>query len=173
MSDIVFLDRDGLINRKAPPHEYITQAEAFHLLPGVAWAIRRLNEAGYLVIVVTNQRGVARGKMRLVDVEDVHRHMEALLRKENAHVDDIFVCPHNTGECQCRKPDTGLFLQAKSRYSVNEARSWMVGDSPSDAEFGHRCGLHTIQTESLAQAVDTILSCDAAWQQTMMEEYVK
>lgn len=129
-------------------------------MSGVPDAIRKLNEAGYLVLVVTNQRGVARGMMTLEAVEDVHRHMYAALEEAGAHIDGIYVCPHNEGECHCRKPEIGLFLQAERDFSIDKAASWMVGDSDTDTEAGERYGVRTIQTTSLPEAVKEILESD-------------
>ncbi len=153
----VFLDRDGLINRQAAPHHYVCRREDFNFLPGVPGAIRRLNEAGYLVLVVTNQRGVARGMLTMEELEDVHHFMCEELGRQGAHIDGIYVCPHNEGECSCRKPDTGLFLKAEGEFPIDKGRSWMVGDSATDVEAGERYGVHTLLTDSLPQAVSVIL----------------
>ena len=90
MCKTVFLDRDGIINRRAAPHQYITRWEDFRFLAGVPEAIRALNEAGYQVFVVTSQRGVARGMMTMETVEDIHRRMCRALEKAGAHIDDIY-----------------------------------------------------------------------------------
>lgn len=162
MRKAVFLDRDGLINVQAAPHHYITAWEDFHFLPGVPEAIRALNEAGYLVLIVTSQRGVARGMMTMEAVEDIHRRMCEALAEADAHIDGIYVCPHNEGECTCRKPDIGLFLQAESDFPIDRASSWMVGDSDTDVEAGRRYGVRTILTTSLPDAVEEILERDRA-----------
>lgn len=141
---IVFLDRDGVINRKAPPHEYVKSWAEFEFLPGVPEAIRRLNQGGYTVLVVTNQRGIARGMMSREDVDRLHRHMCLELEAAGAHIGGIFVCPHETGTCGCRKPEVGLFLQAERRYRVDKCKSWTVGDSGSDILAGRRYGVRTI-----------------------------
>lgn len=162
MRKAVFLDRDGLINVQAPPHRYITKWEDFRFQTGVAESIRALNEAGYLVLVVTNQRGVARGMMTLEMVKDVHRHMCAALSEAGAHIDGIYICPHNEGECHCRKPEIGLFLQAERDFPIDKAASWMVGDNDTDVEAGCRYGVRTILTTKLPEAVEKILKRDKA-----------
>lgn len=129
-------------------------------MPGVPEAIRALNRAGYLVIIVTNQRGVARGMLTMTDVEDVHAYMRETLAKSGAHVDGIYVCPHEIGECTCRKPDIGLFLMAERDYTIDKARSWMVGDSNTDVEAGERYGVRSLRTDKLAQAVEIILGME-------------
>lgn len=158
MRKTVFLDRDGLINERAAPHQYITRWEDFRFLPGVPESIRTLNEAGYLVLVVTNQRGVASGIMTIEAVEDIHRQMCRSLVEAGAHIDRIYVCPHDVGQCTCRKPDIGLFLQAEKEFPIDKNCSWMVGDSDTDVEAGRRYGVRSIQTTSLPDAVAQILN---------------
>lgn len=160
MSKAVFLDRDGLINREAAPHQYITRWESFQFLPGVPESVRRLNMAGYLVIIVTNQRGVARGIMTMETVDDIHRRMCRELEKADAHIDGVYVCPHENGQCSCRKPQIGLFLQAEKDFSIDKEASWMVGDNDADIEAGKRYGVRSILTESLPEAVEQILEHD-------------
>lgn len=158
MRKAVFLDRDGVINRCPPPHDYIKTGRELELLPGVPEAIRALNEAGYLVLVVTNQRGVARGLMTMADVDDIHRRLCEELARFGAHIDRIYVCPHDNGQCACRKPDIGLFLQAEQDYEIDKAASWMIGDSDSDREAGRRYGVRTILTTALREAVGALIA---------------
>jgi D-glycero-D-manno-heptose 1,7-bisphosphate phosphatase len=141
----VFLDRDGVLNEKAPEGNYVACWEQFRVLPGVPQAIARLNRAGLRVIVVTNQRGIARGLYTLEDVEAIHARFAELLAQHGAHVDAFLICPHEAGECNCRKPLTGLFDQAIARFpDVTAAESVMIGDSAADMEFGRRLGMATI-----------------------------
>lgn len=158
MHKVIFIDRDGVINKKAAPHCYIQCWEEFEFLPGVSGAIRKANEAGYVVLVVTNQRGVARGLMTMEDVNDIHRKMAAKLALEQAHIDNVYVCPHEKGQCSCRKPDIGLFLQAESTYPVDKENSWMIGDSKSDILAGQSYGIRTLQSENIQAAIDEILA---------------
>lgn len=160
MYKAVFLDRDGLINEKAPEHEYIRKWEEFRFLPGVPEAIRRLNEAGYLVLVVTNQRGVARGLMTMEEAFELHSAMCAALERDGARIARVYMCPHEEGSCTCRKPDIGLFLQAERDFAIDKSRSWMVGDSDSDIEAGRRYGVRTIKTGKLSEAAEIILQKD-------------
>lgn len=120
-----------------------------------------MNDAGYLILVVTNQRGVARGMMSKAQVEDVHGFMQKELKKHDAHVDGIYVCPHDVGECHCRKPDIGLYLQAERDFPIDKSSSWMVGDSLTDVEAGERYGVRSLLTDDLGSAVETILAEDA------------
>jgi D-glycero-D-manno-heptose 1,7-bisphosphate phosphatase len=145
----VFLDRDGVLNEKMPEGSYVATWSKFHMLPGVGEAIARLNRAGLCVMVVTNQRGVALGKYTAADVEAIHAGFQELLNGYGAHVDGFFFCPHDKGECNCRKPLTGLFDQAVARFPEIEAESSaVVGDSLSDIEFGRRLGMRTVLVES-------------------------
>ena len=148
MEKVVFLDRDGVINEKAAPHEYITAWDEFRFLPRAAEAIRALNEAGYKTVIVSNQRGVARGMMTLRQVDELHAKMCGELARQGAHIDAIFVCPHGEGECHCRKPEIGLFLRAEEAFEVDKTRSWMIGDSASDILAGERYGIRTILVNS-------------------------
>ncbi|MCC8104936.1 MAG: HAD family hydrolase [Clostridiales bacterium] len=156
----VFLDRDGLINRQALPHQYITKWEEFEFLPNVPEAIRELNNAGYLVLIVTNQRGIARGIVTMEEVEELHHQMCKTLEANGAGIDGIYVCPHNDGECHCRKPEIGLFLQAEQEFEIDKESSWMVGDSESDAQAGKNYGVRTIRTTCLKEAVEKIIMDD-------------
>ena len=160
MNKTVFLDRDGLINRQAPPHEYISERKDFEILPKVPEAIKALNEAGYLIILVTNQRGISRGMLTMEKLNDIHKFMCEEIEKYGAHIDDIYICPHDNGQCRCRKPDIGLFLQAEKNFKIDKSASWMVGDSETDVEAGRRYGVKTILTKDLYEAVQTILRED-------------
>jgi D-glycero-D-manno-heptose 1,7-bisphosphate phosphatase len=159
-----FLDRDGTINVKAGGKgNYVEAPEQLVLLPGAAPAVRKLNDAGLKVIVITNQRGIALGRMTHEALDRVHARMGQLLASEaGARVDDIFYCPHEIGVCACRKPDVGLFLQAKERWpEIDLAASAMVGDSESDVIAGARLGMTSLllgeEVPDLAAAVDRLL----------------
>jgi D-glycero-D-manno-heptose 1,7-bisphosphate phosphatase len=148
----VFLDRDGILNEKMQEGRYVTRWEEFHVLPGVPQALRRLNDAGLLVIVVTNQRGIARGLYTLADVEAIHAAFQRLLDRESAQIDGFFVCPHDEVRCNCRKPLPGLYEQAAAEFpAITPESSVMIGDSLSDIEFGRRLGMKTIFVEGGAQ----------------------
>jgi len=99
------------------------------------------------VIVVTNQRGVARGLVRPEDLTDVHTRMTADLARRGARLDDIFVCPHEEGTCDCRKPRPGLVRQAQERWDIDMARSLLIGDSESDRQLAVNCGLRFLKAE--------------------------
>ena len=141
----VFLDRDGVINRKMPEGQYVTAWQHFHLLPGVPEAIARLNQAGLRVLVVTNQRGIALGLYSPSDVDHIHLELNERLAQSGAHIDGFYFCPHDKRECNCRKPLPGLFDQAQADFpEITPATSLIIGDSLSDIEFGRALGMKTI-----------------------------
>ncbi|HYH94258.1 MAG TPA: HAD-IIIA family hydrolase [Candidatus Saccharimonadales bacterium] len=142
MRPVVFLDRDGVINRKAPEGEYVTSWDEFEFLPGARDALALLSvPGGPALVVATNQRGIARGRMTRASVDDIHRRMLASLAAGGVTIDGIEVCPHEIGTCDCRKPDVGLFRRAAEHDpSLDLDRAAVVGDSLSDLEAAHRLG---------------------------------
>ena len=148
----VFLDRDGVINRKAPEGKYVSSREEFHLLPGVASAISTLNRTGRRVIVISNQRGVALGLYTAADVDALHSWVREYLAGHGARIDGFYYCPHDKNQCDCRKPKTGLFEQAQRDFpEACPANSLIIGDSVSDIEAGRNFGCRTIFIEGDAQ----------------------
>ncbi|MBN1670672.1 MAG: HAD family hydrolase [Kiritimatiellae bacterium] len=145
MNRCVFFDRDGVVNRSPGPGDYVRSWAEFHLLAGFVDALRVVRERGFVAVVVTNQRGVARGLMPMESVEDIHRRLRRTLRREyDLDLLDILVCPHEKGTCACRKPQPGMLLEAARRHAIDLSGSWMVGDSERDIEAGRRAGCHTI-----------------------------
>jgi D-glycero-D-manno-heptose 1,7-bisphosphate phosphatase len=141
----VFLDRDGTLNVSPRQGEYIERPEELVLLPGAAEGVRMLNRAGLWTAVVTNQRGVALGRMSAEDLDRVHERLRKLLREQEAHVDAVYACPHGIDECGCRKPRPGLLLRAQSEHpELDFMRAAIVGDSPSDVRTGQQLGLTTV-----------------------------
>jgi D-glycero-D-manno-heptose 1,7-bisphosphate phosphatase len=148
----VFLDRDGVLNRKAPEGEYVARWEEFEILDGVDQALGRLHRAGVRAVVVTNQRGIALGRYSAADVASIHAKFQAKLASAGGHVAAFYICPHDHGECNCRKPLPGLFEQAVADFPGISARtSVMIGDSQVDMEFGKRLGMRTILIENAGQ----------------------
>jgi len=146
-SDIeyVFLDRDGVLNRNPSDGRFVTRWEEFQLLPGVAEAIAALNQSGRKVIVVTNQRGVALGLFSHDDLNRLHDRLRERLAARGAHLDAIYVCPHDIGQCNCRKPLTGLFEQAFADFPLAiPGNSVMIGDSLCDIEASNRLGMRSV-----------------------------
>jgi D-glycero-D-manno-heptose 1,7-bisphosphate phosphatase len=127
----VFLDRDGVINRKAPEGEYVTRWSEFAFLPGALDALRALAGAPVRVVVATNQRGVARGRMTAGDLAAIHARMRGAVREAGGRIDAIYHCPHEGG-CDCRKPAPGMLLRAARELGFDLRQSALVGDRASD-----------------------------------------
>jgi len=143
--DAVLLDRDGTINFKGPEGGYVTSPDELVLLPGAATAIRRLNEAGIPVAVVTNQRGIALGRMTKADLEAVHARLDRVLAAEGARVDAIFHCPHEKDACGCRKPGTVMLEWAREHLGLASlSGTVMIGDALSDVQAGRAVGARTV-----------------------------
>lgn len=140
----VFLDRDGTI--VADPG-FLHEPGKVQLLAGTGDAIRRLNEHGLLVITVSNQSGIARGRYTVADYAAVQRRLVELLETHGAHLDGSYFCPHHpgiSGPCECRKPGSKLFLEAQEALDIDFARSWWVGDRLSDVQPALGLGGHGI-----------------------------
>jgi D-glycero-D-manno-heptose 1,7-bisphosphate phosphatase len=134
----VFLDRDGTI---AEDMGYVNHIERFRMLPGSGIAIRKLNEAGFAVIMITNQSGVARGYFPESLVGEVHQKMLRELAEVGAAMDGIYYCPHGAGDgCDCRKPNLGMVVQAAREHELDLQRSFVVGDRYGDVETAFRAG---------------------------------
>jgi D-glycero-D-manno-heptose 1,7-bisphosphate phosphatase len=145
----VFLDRDGTINVEK---DYLYRPEEFAFIPGAPQAIRRLRDAGYLVVVVTNQAGVARGYYGETEVAALHEHLRRQLAAAGTGVDAIYYCPHHPTAgagpyqvaCDCRKGAPGMLLQAASEHHIDLDRSFLVGDKLADIEAAVRAGCRPI-----------------------------
>jgi histidinol-phosphate phosphatase family protein len=141
----VFLDRDGVIIRKAPEGQYITAWEQVEFLPGVGEALRKLRQNGFLLIVVTNQSAVSRDELAVAVLESIHERIVQHLAQEGVTIDAIYYCPHDrNGNCQCRKPRPRMLLQAAEEHGIDLHQSWMVGDAATDIEAGHAAGCRTV-----------------------------
>jgi D-glycero-D-manno-heptose 1,7-bisphosphate phosphatase len=141
----VFLDRDGTINVEV---QYLSRVEDFHFIPGVPWALKRLKDAGFLLVVVTNQSGIGRGLYDVAALESIHSHMHSDLESFGAPIDACYFCPHHpehaTGdylqECGCRKPLPGMLQQAALDLNIDLAASFMIGDKLADVQAGLNAG---------------------------------
>ena len=141
----VFLDRDGVINERAAPHEHIRSSSEFRLLPNISDWIRLFNALEFVVIVITNQRGVARGLMTEASLASIHSRMLEELAAKGARIDDIFCCPHEENSCDCRKPKPGLVYAARDKWDIDLAHSLIVGDSDSDQQLAAACGVRFLR----------------------------
>ncbi len=175
----IFLDRDGVIIRKAPEGEYITDCREVEFLPGALQAIAELSRAGFKVIVVTNQRGVATGKIRASSLSEIHLLLKEIVAQNQGEIAAIYCCTHDLAEnCSCRKPNPGMLFRAAREHGLDLSLCWMVGDSASDITAGKRARCKTalitrsedcsvwlekpdIQAESLERAAGKILTATA------------
>lgn len=149
----IFLDRDGTINVH---HDYINHPDQIELLPGVSEAIQLINDSEYVCTITTNQPVIARGECSFDTMTKIHKRLETSLGKEGAYVDDIIFCPHHPhsgyeGEifelkidCDCRKPNAGMFIAAQKKFNIDLSQSYIIGDSTVDIEAGRRAGLKTV-----------------------------
>lgn len=149
----IFMDRDGTINKYVG---FLRKEEEFELIDGVAEAVKKINESGYLAIVVTNQPVIARGEATYSQLDNIHNKMETLLGKEGAYLDAIYFCPHHPhsgykGEvkelkivCDCRKPKPGMLLKAAQDLNIDLSNSYMVGDGENDIKAGKAAGCKTV-----------------------------
>jgi D-glycero-D-manno-heptose 1,7-bisphosphate phosphatase len=151
----VFLDRDGVINRKPPEGEYVTSWAQFELLPGALEGLRALSSLDVPIVVVTNQRGIARGRMTEADLADIHARMLAAVEAAGGRVDAVYHCPHAVGTCGCRKPLPGMFQRAAKDLGLVLDRSVVVGDQHSDMEAAGSIG-------ALRVAVGDAIGTDSA-----------
>ena len=155
MNRAAFLDRDGVINRKAPEAGYVTCWEDMQILSGVPEAIAMLNQAGFQVIVVSNQRCVAKGLITINDLEAMHRRMCDTLANAGARIDAIYYCPHEeSAACGCRKPLPGMLLAAAQEHHIDLLASWMIGDSDMDVLAGRNAGCRTVRLHSGLKKVE-------------------
>lgn len=138
----VFFDRDGIVNRSPGPG-YVERPEEFHVLPGFIDALRVVSSKGYPAVLITNQRGVARGFMTMDALEAIHHKLRRTLLDEKLNVLDIYVCPHEKGHPD-RKPSPRMIQRAAREHRLDLSRSWMVGDRETDVEAGRGAGCRTI-----------------------------
>lgn len=165
-----FLDRDGVINRD---RAYVHQWNEFEFVPGAVDAMRRLREAGYALIVVTNQSGLARGMYTEAQYQTLTTHMREALAQAGAEVTAVYHCPHHPKgtvsdlaiECDCRKPQPGMILRAAQEHGLSLADSILVGDKPSDIEAARAAGVgkaYIVQSDN-EESTDGLAGADAAY----------
>jgi D-glycero-D-manno-heptose 1,7-bisphosphate phosphatase len=155
---VVFLDRDGTINRDSP--DYIKSWEEFEFLPGSLKAIERLSAGGFAVIIITNQSAVPRKFISVEQLENMHHMMKQLIETNAGEIKDIFYCPHMPYEgCDCRKPEPGLIFKARDEYHIDLTAAVMVGDSAKDIVCGHNAGCGKtvlVKTGNFAEAQQSL-----------------
>ena len=157
---LIFLDRDGTLNKLKS--DYVKNLSEFEILPSVGNNLKKLSDAGFNLIVITNQSAINRKLMTIDDLNQIHDSLKSYLSSYDCKIDGIYFCPHTPQEhCLCRKPNIGLFEKALESYSnVDFENSWLIGDSEYDILAGKTLGINTIQiksNESLDKAVNKIL----------------
>ena len=174
----IFLDRDGTINKYVG---FLRRPEEFELIDGVAEAVKKINQSGYLAIVVTNQPVIARGEVTFEGLETIHNKMETLLGKEGAYLDGIYFCPHHPHkgyegevkelkiECDCRKPKPGMLLKAAEDFNIDLSESYMVGDGENDIRAGKSSGCKTVLvigegTDYKEESLNQDITCDSLFE---------
>jgi len=168
MARAVFLDRDGVINRKAPDGQYVVRWEQVEFFPRTGEAIKLCHDAGFLAVLVTNQRAVAKGLLSEADLALLHERMWQELFKGKKGLDAVYFCPHEKEPpCDCRKPQPGMLLTASIDHAIDLSRSWMVGDSEGDVLAGKAAGCKTVRIcppefESTTSADFVVESLDEA-----------
>ena len=144
MVKAVFLDRDGVINEKMPEGSYVTNWNDFKFISGVKEALSLLSKTDFKIIIVTNQRGIAKKSLSEQDLIEIHLKMLDEIKKSGGRIDKIYFCPHEEGECNCRKPLPGMLYKADEEFSIDFKNSWILGDSSSDIELGKKLGCKTV-----------------------------
>lgn len=159
----IILDRDGVLNRKASPGEYVRSWDEFVWLPGAKEALQKLRSAGYRVIVVSNQAGIARGAMTESDLLEIHRHMVREINLSRGHIDAIYYCPHHWDDgCECRKPKPGMLFQAQHEFNLDLSRTPFVGDDDRDGQAADAAGCPAIVVSDQKTLLDVVNSITAA-----------
>jgi D-glycero-D-manno-heptose 1,7-bisphosphate phosphatase len=157
----IFLDRDGVIIRKAVEGEYISDWSEVEFLPGALEAIGAFCQYERKVIIVTNQRGVAIGKTKLFNLHEIHARLKKAARKHGGEITEIYFCPHDISEeCLCRKPKPGMLLRAAKAHGLQFSECWMIGDSVTDIEAGRRVGCKTALISSFPGIKDRDIKPD-------------
>ena len=163
MNKAVFIDRDGVVNSDAG-HYYVHKPEDFVFNPDIKMALLQLKKAGFKIVLVTNQGGVAKGKYSMEDVQHLHNFMQTKLKKVGAAFDGIYVCPHHhsVAECDCRKPKPGMILNAIHDFKISPTQSFLIGDSDRDIEAGRAAGLQACfkvnKNSSILKTVEHIIT---------------
>ena len=160
----IFLDRDGTINVRAPKAYYVTNSDDFIWLPRAKEAILKLNQAGYKIILITNQPGIAKGLMTDEDLDNIHNKMQSELAEIGAKIDQIYVCKHGWDDnCRCRKPKPGMLFDAQKDNSLDLTKCYLIGDDERDEIAGRAAGCKVIRVSpefDLMDAVEQVLKED-------------
>lgn len=157
---VIFIDRDGVINKDPggwTEHSYVTSWKDFYFLSGVKEALRLLTEAGYDIVIVSNQGGVSKGYFSTKALNDITENMLRALEETGAKIKKVYYCPHQDSDnCGCRKPKPGMFRTAEEELGIKAAGSYFIGDGRTDVEAGKAAGLKTVLVLSGKTSLDKI-----------------
>ena len=155
MKKVVFLDRDGVINKERK--DYVKSIQEFQILDNVPKAIKMLKKEGFLVIVITNQSAINRGLVSIETLNEIHNYLQKFLKENNTSIDDFYFCPHRPDEnCQCRKPNPGMLVKAAQEHDIDMNQSFMIGNSLTDIQAAQKSGCKGIllnQNQTLLELV--------------------
>ncbi len=149
MKKAIFLDRDGVINSDIG-HYYIYKVDDFKINDGIIESLQKFRDAGYLLFIVTNQGGVAKGIYTMDDVNKVHTHLLKLLQQHNIEIQEIYCCPHHesVAVCSCRKPKPYFINKAIADFNIDKSKSYLIGDSKRDIEAATAAGIKGIKIDA-------------------------
>jgi D-glycero-D-manno-heptose 1,7-bisphosphate phosphatase len=156
MTKAVFFDRDGVINYEIG--NYVYAIDKFKINNGVIEFIQLLQKEAFIIIIITNQGGIAKKLYTRKDVEKLHDHMLQCFKKNNIHIDEIYYCPHHriSERCICRKPDSLMLEKAMARFNIDPTKSYFIGDKETDYEAGLKAGLNAIKIEKNANLMNIV-----------------
>ena len=157
---VLFLDRDGVINEKRL--DYVKNINELKFLPNIFNSIKKFKDIGFMIIIITNQSAINRNLMTHEQLNEIHSHIQQYLKSFDTSIDNFYFCPHKPDEnCNCRKPKSGMLLEAIQEFNIDPKLSWMIGDNDSDIQAGLNVGCQTIKIGkniNLQKAVDKILN---------------
>jgi len=155
---IVFLDRDGVINKKN--EKYVKNVNEFEFLPKIFEAVKKINELGFKIIIITNQSAINRKIISIAELNEIHKYMLKKFNEKSCEILKIYYCPHKPDEnCRCRKPNNGMIIKAVKEFDINLSNSILIGDSDSDIETAKRMKIKSIKlnaNENLIEKIDNI-----------------
>jgi len=159
LKNAIFLDRDGVINYDSP--EYIKSVNEVHFIPNIIENLKKFQDHGFKLFLISNQSAVGRGIISLIDLNNINSFILDTLESKGCKINGIYFCPHTPlDNCQCRKPSPYLIIQAAKQHDIDLTNSWMIGDKPSDIEAGKRAGCKTYQivtNSSISDAFNFII----------------
>ena len=164
MTKAIFLDRDGVINKERK--DYVKSVEEFQIIDNIPKVIKILKEKGFVVIVITNQSAINRGLVTIETLNEIHNHLQKILKDNNTSIDDFYFCPHIPDEnCQCRKPNPGMLIKAVQDHDIDMDQSFMIGNSLTDVQAAQKAGCKGIllnQNQTLLELVTNLIKVNFA-----------